>query len=309
MKVIYGLNQIKKYPRPVVALGVFDGVHRGHREVLKAAVREARRIRGTSIVVTFWPHPQKEESLYSLKHRLNLIAGLGVEVCIAINFNHRFSQILAEDFVRNILVAKIGAHYICIGKNFHFGKNAEGDFRLLSRLSQRYNFKLKVCGVIKINKQAVSSTYIRALIKKAKLDAAQELLGRPVSILGTVIKGASLARKLGFPTANINPHHEVVPPPGVYAVRVPFNKKKFNGACYIGTKPTFKVRKSKVKSQKSSIRTEVYIFDFRRKIYGKDLEVQFIKKLRDEKKFDSLQHLASQIRKDVLAAKKLLSSP
>lgn len=309
MKVIFGLSKIKKFKKPVVALGVFDGMHLGHTRILTDVVGIAKRIKGTSIVVTFWPHPQKEESLYSLKHRLNLIAGLGVEVCIVINFNHRFSQILAEDFVRNILVAKIGAHYICIGKNFHFGKNAEGDFRLLSRLSQICNFKLKIYDVIKINKQPVSSTYIRALIKKAKLDTAQELLGRPVSILGTVIKGASLARKLGFPTANINPHHEVVPPPGIYAVRVLFNKKKFNGACYIGTRPTFKILRQEFWRKNSPIHIEVYLFDFRRKIYGKDLEIQFIKKIRDEKKFDSLQHLANQIRKDVLATKKLLSSP
>jgi riboflavin kinase/FMN adenylyltransferase len=308
MKVIYGLSQIKKFPKPVVALGVFDGVHRAHISILKAVAEKARSIKGRSVVLTFWPHPQKEESLYSLKHRLNLIAGLSAEVCIVINFNHRFSQILAEDFVRNILVAKISAHYICIGKNFHFGKNAEGDFRLLSRLSQICNFKLKIYDVIKINKQLVSSTYIRALIKKAKLDTAQELLGRPVSILGTVIKGASLARKLGFPTANINPHHEVVPPPGVYAVKIIFNHQKLNGVCNIGTKPTFKTQYA-IRNTQDKKHIEAYIFNFKQNIYGRDLEIQFIKKIRDEKKFDSLQHLANQIRKDVLATKKFLSSP
>jgi riboflavin kinase/FMN adenylyltransferase len=308
MKVIYGLKKIRKFKKPVVALGVFDGVHRGHRIILKSAVKKARSIRGTSVVLTFSPHPQKEESLYSLEHRLRLIGELGIDVSIVINFNQKFAGISAENFIKNILVRKVGADYIYIGKNFHFGKNAEGDFRLLSRLSQICNFKLKIYDVIKINKQSVSSTYIRALIKKAKLDTAQELLGRAVSILGTVIKGASLARKLGFPTANINPHHEVVPPPGVYVVKIIFNHQKLNGVCNIGTKPTFKTQYA-IHNTQDKKHIEAYIFNFKQNIYGRDLEIQFIKKIRDEKKFDSLQHLANQIRKDVLATEKFLSSP
>jgi len=301
MKVIFGLNKIKKFKRPVVALGVFDGVHLGHREILKAAVKKARSIKGTSAVLTFWPHPQKEESLYSLEHRLRLIGELGIDVCIVINFNQKFAGISAENFIKNILIRKVGADYIYIGKNFKFGKNAKGDFKLLRKLSPIYNFKLKVFEVIRINNQTISSTYIRKLIKKGNLQAAQRLLMRPVSVLGTVIKGASLATKLGFPTANINPHHEVLPSSGVYAVKIIFNHQKLNGVCNIGTKPTFRTQGEK--------HIEVYIFNFRQNIYGRYLEIQFVKKIRDEKKFASSPSLVKQIKKDIIRSKALFSLP
>ena len=301
MKIFYGLSKVKRYKRPVVALGVFDGLHRAHKEILEYVARLSRRIKGRSIVVTFWPHPQKQESLYSLEHRLRLIARIGIDVCIVIKFNRVFSQIQAEDFVKNILVKKIGAYYICVGRNFRFGKNAKGGLRTLNRLSSIYNFKLKVFDVIKNNYQPISSTYIRRLINRGELKSAQQLLGHPVSVLGTVIKGVSLAEKLGFPTANINPHHEVLPPSGVYKVKVVFNHQKLNGICYIGKKPTFSAQKSK------SI--EAHIFNFNKKIYGKYLEIQFLDKLRNEKKFSSLLALGRQVKKDIARTQKMFLSP
>jgi riboflavin kinase/FMN adenylyltransferase len=301
MKIIYGLNKIKKFKKPVVALGVFDGVHRGHRIILKSAVKKARSIRGTSVVLTFWPHPQKEESLYSLKHRLRLIGELGIDVSIVINFNQKFAGISAENFIKNILIRKVGADYIYIGKNFKFGKNAKGDFKLLRKLSPIYNFKLKAFEVIRINNQTISSTYIRKLVKKGNLQAAQRLLMRPVSVLGTVIKGTSVASKLGFPTANIDPHHEVLPPSGVYAVKIIFKHWKLNGVCNIGTKPTF--------STQSEKHIEVYIFNFKQNIYSRYLEIRFVKKIRDEKKFASSPSLVKQIKKDIIRTKALFSLP
>lgn len=299
MKIIYGLNRVKKFKKPVVTLGVFDGVHRGHRKILEASVAKARRIKGTSVVVTFWPHPQREESVYSLEHRLRLINEIGIDVCIVINFNEKFAKISAVDFVKNILFKRIRAHYIYVGKNFRFGRRAEGNFEILERLSKFYNFKLKTFKVTKINNRPISSTYIRALIKKGKLATAQKLLTRPVSILGTVIKGDSLARRLGFPTANIEAHHEVIPPSGVYAVKIIFNHRKLNGICNIGIKPTFKTQGEK--------HIEVYIFNFRRNIYGKYLEIQFSKKIREERKFHSAHALAEQIRKDIVAVQRIFS--
>lgn len=301
MKIFYGLGKVKKYRKPVVALGVFDGLHRAHKEILEYVAKLSRQIKGRSIVVTFWPHPQKQESLYSLEHRLRLIARIGIDACIVIKFNRIFSQIQAEDFVKNTLVKKIGADYICVGRNFRFGKNAKGDFRTLNRLSSIYNFKLKVFDVIKNNYQPISSTYIRRLINKGKLKSAQQLLGHPVSVLGTVIKGVSLAKRLGFPTANINPHHEVLPPSGVYAVKVIFNHKKLNGICYIGKKPTFSVQKSK------SI--EAHIFNFNKNIYGQYLEIQFLDKLRNEKKFSSLVILRRQVKRDIERTQKMFLAP
>jgi len=301
MKIFFGLSKVKKYRKPVVALGVFDGLHRAHKEILKYVAKLSRQIKGQSLVVTFWPHPQKQESLYSLEHRLRLIAEIGIDVCIVIKFNRIFSQIQAEDFVKNILVKKIGAAYICVGRNFRFGKNAKGDFGTLNRLSSTYNFKLKVFDVIKNNYQPISSTYIRRLINRGKLKSAQQLLGHPVSVLGTVIKGVSLGKRLGFPTANINPHHEVLPPSGVYAVRVIFNHKKLNGICYIGKKPTFSAQKLK------SI--EAHIFNFNKNIYGKYLEIQFLDKLRNEKKFSSLLALGRQVKKDIARTQKMFPHP
>jgi len=131
MEVVYGLKHIKSYNRPVVALGVFDGVHRGHRDILKGAVRKARSINGRSVVVTFWPHPQRKESLYSLEHRLELIEGQGIDICLVINFNKKFSRISAVDFIKNILIKAIRVNYVFVGKNFRFGRNAEGNFKTL----------------------------------------------------------------------------------------------------------------------------------------------------------------------------------
>jgi len=301
MKTVFGLAKIKKVPKAVVALGVFDGVHRAHREILKYAVRKAQSIKGRSVVVTFWPHPQREASLYSLKHRLRLIEELGVDTCIVINFSPSFAKISAEDFLKHILVDRIGARYICIGKNFRFGKEARGDFKLFKRLSHKYHFGLKVFSVMKVRRLPISSTSIRRAISRGNLKAAQSLLLEPVSVLGTVIRGNSLAKQLGFPTANINPHHEVLPPSGVYAVKVIFKHKKFKGVCYIGSKPTFKPQSGK--------HIEVHIFNFKEKIYAKDLEMQFMRKIRNEKKFSSAALLARQIRKDADFTQKLLSLP
>ncbi len=286
----------------MVALGVFDGVHLGHRLILKAAVGKARAINGTSVAVTFYPHPQKEQSLYSLQHRLRLISEIGIDVCIVIKFSPAFAKIAAEDFIRKILVGKVGVRFVYVGKNFRFGRHAGGDCRLLEKLSGECNYRLKVFKVIKINHRLISSSRIRKLITKGKLATAQKLLSRPVTVLGTVIKGISLAGKLGFPTANINPHHEILPPSGVYAVKAIFQGKALDAVCNIGRKPT--VLRGRNTAEKH---VEVYIFNFSKNIYGKDLEVQFVKKIRAEKKIPTLAYLASQISKDVKKAKNILS--
>lgn len=280
-------------------MGVFDGVHRGHREILMAAANKARDIAGTSVVLTFWPHPQKEESLYSLEHRLRLIAELGVDVCIVVNFTSRFAKTSALDFVKDILADKISAVYVYVGKDFRFGNKARGDLALLERSGKLGGFKARGFNIIKIRGLAISSTLIRKLIKNGKIKEAQRLLARPVSILGTVIKGTELGRILGFPTANIDPHHEVIPASGIYAVRIILGRNKFNGVCYIGKRPTINLHRK--------VSVEAHIFNFHKNIYGKYLEIQFIKKIRPDKKFPSLALLAKQIKKDVITAKVILN--
>ncbi|MEW6101414.1 MAG: riboflavin biosynthesis protein RibF [Candidatus Omnitrophota bacterium] len=305
MEIIFGVNNFKRYKNPVVVLGVFDGVHLGHKLILKSAAKKAKALGVKSIVLTMWPHPKGRESIHSLAHRLKLISQTGIDAAFVINFTPSFSALSGEDFVKKILAGKIGASHVYVGRNFRFGRGASADTRVLSGLSGIYNFKLKTFRVLKKNGTAISSTYIRRLIKKGDLALSSKLLGRPVSILGTVIRGDFIARYLGFPTANINPHHEVIPAKGIYAIEVIFEKKNYRGICYIGSKPTFKTHNS-LRITHNAQRTthiEVHVFDFNKNIYGKDLEVLFIKKLRSEQKFDSPAKLTLQIKKDILKAK------
>lgn len=299
MKIIHGLHKIKKFKNPVVALGVFDGVHIGHVNILKDAVRRAHSIGGTSIALTFDPHPQKEESLTSLAHRLRLIAQQGIDVSIIINFNKHFQDIEATDFVKDILVKRLGIYCIFIGENFRFGRKAQGNIDTLKAFSRIYNFKVKVFKVIRTDHRAISSTCIRKLIKRGELALARKLLSRPVSLLGSVMKGTQVGRKLGFPTANIDPHHEVIPPEGVYAVKVLLGNRELDGLCNIGRRPTF--------MKKGKVHIEVHLLNFRKNIYGKYIEIEFIKKLRKEKKFPSAAALIDRIRKDITFAKSLFS--
>jgi len=299
MIVITRIDRIRKFKNPVVALGVFDGLHRGHRDILQSAVKQAKRVRGTSVALTFFPHPQKEESLYSLEHRLRLISELGVDVCIVINFSASFAKMSARDFIAKILVKSIGARFVYIGKNFHFGRGAAGDYKLLSARAKEGKFSLKIFKVISSNNRPISSTAIRRLIRGSKIKEAEGLLGRRVSVLGSVIQGNRIARSLGFPTANINPHHEVIPPSGIYAVQVILSGKKYDGICYIGSRPTLSLKKK-------PIQVEVHIFGFHRKIYDKLLEIQFVKLIRRDKKFASLKDLSIQIEKDITSCRKIL---
>jgi len=299
MKVIHGLHKIKKLKKPVVALGVFDGVHCGHINILKDAARFAHSVNGTSVVLTFDPHPQKEDSLTSLAHRLRLIAQQGIDAVAVVNFNTHFKNMRAVDFVRGVLAKKLGAYAVYVGDNFRFGKNAEGNVETLKAFSREYHFKIKVFKCVRVNRHPISSTSIRSLIKQGKLELAGKLLCRPVTVLGSVIRGTKVGRRLGFPTANIDPHHEVMPPQGAYAVRVIMGKKKLLGVCNIGRRPTF--------YKQGVIHIEVYIFNFNRNIYGKYLEIQFVKKIRNEKKFPSAALLIDQIRKDITFAKNFFS--
>ena len=215
------------------------------------------------------------------------------------NFTRHFARIPAEDFIKDILADKIGAKYVYVGKNFRFGKKAQGGFALLRKMGGDYGFKAQGINIIKVKGLAISSTLIRRLIKRGDIRQAEKLLSRPVSILGTVIQGSAVGRILGFPTANINPHHEVIPAAGIYAVKIIFAGNKLKGACYIGKRPTLELKNKKVN-------IEVHIFNFKKNIYGKYLEIQFVKRVRADKKFSSLALLAEQIKKDVITCRRLL---
>jgi riboflavin kinase / FMN adenylyltransferase len=299
MRIITNLRQIKRrFKRPVVAIGIFDGVHLGHKQILKMVSRKARRINGTSVAITFNPHPAKildligaPPLLVSLKHRIQLIKNERLDVAIVLNFNATFSRYDARVFVEKVLVKKLGLCHIIIGRDFGFGKNKTGDINLLRSLGRRHGFAAEEAPLLKIGSRPVSSTRIRALIMKGDLPKAARCLGRPVSVLGTVVKGSKRGRLLGFPTANINPHHEVIPPSGVYAVRVVIGFARYNGILNIGTRPTFRE-----KDHEPTI--EAHIFGFKGNLYNKDIEVIFIKRIRGEKRFKNKEELISQIRID-----------
>lgn len=292
--------------RPYVALGIFDGVHLGHQHILRAMVKAAKASGTKAICITFFPHPSKIlnskhifVNLISLPHRLNLISRLGVDACIVINFNRVFSRISAEHFIE-LLYKKINPSFIFIGSNFTFGRGGLGNTRLLKRLAVKYGFKVKVFSPLKLKHNVISSTFIRSLIKEGKLGLAKKYLGRDVSILGRVVRGKQIGRKLGYHTANIDTEHEIIPPRGIYAVKIKIENKQFNGAAYIGTSPTLHLGYRLP-------RLEVYILNFHRNIYGKRIEVDFVRKIREEKELPSLNILSAQIKQDILNARSILS--
>lgn len=306
MIVIRNIRKLKRqFRNPVITIGIFDGVHRGHKKIISALVKRAKKIKGTSIVITIYPHPAKllhpktaPPLLISLNHRIRLIEELGVDVLLMLKFTKYFSNLTAEDFIEKILVEKIGIKEIIIGSDFVFGKDKLGNTPFLKEARKKHGFKVTKIRILKSSGSLISSTRIRKLVTSGKLAKASNLLERPVSILGTVKKGAKRGRILGYPTANIDPHHEAIPPSGVYAVSVKFKEKIFGGVLNIGRRPTF------YKDSEPTI--EVHIFNFKKSIYNEDLEIEFVKKIRNEVKFPSRAKLIAQIRLDEFIAKKAL---
>lgn len=308
MEIINGLaNLHKKYPRPVVTIGIFDGLHRGHQNIISKVMTKARGMRGTGFVITFHPHPlmvlrdkEAPRLLTSLKYRISYISKLGVDVILLLRFSKRFSKIEPEDFVKDILVDKIGAHYVIVGEDFLFGYKHKGDASLLKGLGSKFGFKTFVASDIKISDDVViSSTLLRRTVAEGNLAFARRLLGRDFSIQGTVIKGQGYAGSIGYPTANLNLNYQqiVIPPDGVYAVKVVVEGRDYCGILNIGKRPTFGTFKDST--------AEVHIIDFNRYVYGKTIEIVFLKRLRDEKKFPSRDNLARQIKKDEQLARAL----
>lgn len=300
MQTIFGLAKIEQqFKDTVIVIGVFDGLHRGHRYLLQKALTAARNTHKKLVCITFHPHPLGEPYLISLTHRLKLIEALGVRHCVVIRFNKRFSRILAEEFIKGILVKLFHPLLIFVGENFRFGFKAKGTVALLKHFEKEYGYIVEPIKELRVHTQKISSHTIRSLIKSGKLKEAETLLGRRVSVLGTVIKGLKRGRMVGYPTANINPHHEVLPREGVYAVKVLYHKRTYNGLCNIGRRPTFA---SAIPAQT----IEVHLFDFKKNIYGRDIEIQFVDRIRDEKKFPSIRFLGAQIRKDSHVALSIL---
>jgi len=302
MKVYYGVGQLnRKLIRPILAIGIFDGVHLGHQCLIKKIVKKARQIKGTSVALTFYPHPYhvlKPRTylpfLISLEHRLKLIADLGVDVCIVQEFTEKFSQTDKIPFIKNFLFKKIKPQEIFVGKDFTFARKRSGNVKFLEAFSNICRYKTREIRSVVVDGKRISSTFIRKLIRQGNLDLAARFLGRPVSIFGKIVKGSRRGKILGFPTANIDYHHEILPPTGVYAVRINFDKEKLLGVANLGFRPSFK------KSLKrEEVVAEVHIFDFDKNIYGKTAELEFIKRIRAERKFKNRTKLICQIEEDL----------
>ena len=285
------------YEKPVVALGMFDGVHIGHASIIRRTVEIAAQIDGTAMVLTFSNHPlsviapeNQPLAVGNRNLRREIFDSLGVQVLIEIPFTKELSRRTPEEFL-TMLSEKISPAYVVTGPNYTFGRFGRGNGRMLIREGENYGFKAEVCPAVTIGRKTVSSTKIRALIAAGDLSAANELLGRNFTYTSQVMHGDKRGRKLGFPTANleIDDRHSMLPN-GVYVVRVKVFDKIFNGIANIGDNPTFKVAKR---------RLEVFIDEFSGDIYGENISVSFIEKIRDEKTFASVDELKTQLRADL----------
>jgi riboflavin kinase/FMN adenylyltransferase len=306
MKIIRGIkNYTEKLPRPVLTLGNFDGVHLGHQAIFRKLVERAKEINGTSMAFTFEPHPLKvlapERSprlLNTFHAKMRLFERAGIEVVVCANFTRSFADQNPEDFGRDVLHELIGVKEVYIGYDYAFGKGREGSIDSLKRMGEAWGFVVGVIEPVRVDGMVVSSSAVRDLLSKGRVGEAARLLGRPYAIEGEVVHGAHRGHTLGFPTANLKTSNEMIPGFGVYAVLARVAGRTMKGVASIGIRPTF---------DSGPVSIEVYLFEFHDDLYGKEMEVLFIKHLRGEEKFADAEALVRQIRKDVLDAQEVLS--
>jgi len=306
MEILRSISELDQLRGPLfLAIGVFDGVHRGHQAVISTSARHAQSMDGTPVVVTFDPHPAKilrphdaPHLLTATQHKIELIRGLGVSHLLILEFNRRFAATPPEDFVQQLVIHSKPLREICVGHEWSFGKNRAGNLDLLKKLGARLNFNVVGIPRVMVNGEVVSSTAIRYAVERGDLAKAAEMLGREYTILGTVTRGDALGKKIGFPTANLSAHSEQFPPNGVYLAEAWIGRALYHGVVNLGYRPT-------VSRSKSERVLEIHLLDFNRDIYGEDVEVRFVRYLRPERKFESMEALARQIDLDVRQAREL----
>jgi riboflavin kinase/FMN adenylyltransferase len=307
MIVLRGLETV---PDPrlascVVTWGVFDGVHRGHQEVLATLTSWARGRGAPSVAITFDRHPAEVlrgvdvPLVCPLDVRLERIGACGVDATLVLSFSKAFAENSAETFVAEIIARRVGARAILLGHDSHFGKDRAGDFDMLRALGARIGVEVRACEPLAWRGRPMSSSLVREAVAAGRLDDAAELLGRPFSLHGVVVAGDGRGRAIGVPTANVELRHKVRPPRGVYAVRVPLAGREWPGVANIGVRPTV------VENGRETV--EVHLLGWTGEpLYGRDLEVRFIARLRDERKFDGVDALKAQIASDIEAARGIL---
>ena len=303
MRIFRGLDNIQKIQNAVVTQGTFDGVHLAHKIILGKLIQLAKDKIGESVVMTFEPHPRMVlqpdthdlKLLTTLDEKIELLRNEGIQNLIVIPFTIELSQLNSQEFIKQIIIDKIGTKTLVIGYDHRFGKNREGSFEHLKNYSIDYGFEVEEVSKQVIDEITVSSTKIRNALIEGKITIASKYLGRNYSISGSVIKGRQLGRTIGYPTANmlVNSEHKLIPCDGVYAVKVIVQNKTFWGMLNIGNNPT-------VEGKGRSI--EVNIFDFSEDIYNQSISIIFVNKLRGEEKFNGLDALKTQLEKDRLLA-------
>ena len=304
MQILRSVPELSHLPGPLfLAIGAFDGVHLGHQAVISTSAEHARPKSGTPVVVTFDPHPEKilrpekaPHLLTATAHKIALIRTLGVSHLLIIAFDKQFATTEPEDFVQQLVQHSRPLREICVGHEWSFGKNRRGNLQLLTKLGANFDFNVVGIRPVTVNGEIVSSTTIRRAVEAGDFKKAAVMLGREYTILGTVVHGDDLGKKIGFPTANLSAHSEQFPPNGVYFAEAKLEGVVYPGVVNLGYRPT-------ISSGKSDRVLEIHLLDFKGEIYGRDLELRFVRYLRPEKKFDNVDALVRQIERDVEQAR------
>lgn len=299
MEIIREISNYTAKDKPIfLALGNFDGVHQGHQKLLREVVSTAKKNDGLATAFIFDPHPSKvinpdksPKIICTVERQAELLQEIGLDLLIYNSFNKEISKWLPEEFVEKIIISKLNAKHIFVGFNYSFGYKGQGDPELLIKLGEKYGFKVSVISPVEVDGKVVSSTLIRELIEAGDIKNAQKLLGYNPMLEGTVIQGEQRGSKIGFPTANLHVGADMlIPGKGVYAAKALYKDKIYNCVVNIGSKPTF--------HEEHPVSVEAHIMDFHEEIYGETLRLFFIDKIRDEKKFSSVEELVKQISQD-----------
>jgi len=301
MRLFHGTDNAEIQRPTVLTLGVFDGLHLGHQLIVRTVVERARAIGAVPTVITFDPHPRAvlhPESapplLQTLDQKVEGFGVLGIEQTIVIRFTPEFSMIRAEDFLRDVVKERLHAKEVYLGRGFAFGHNREGNIELLRRVSKDLGFIADEVPEVQLRNQRVSSSRIRQLLTDGNVNLARRLLGRPYGVEGLIERGAQRGATLGFPTANLHPHNRVIPRNGVYVTGALIDGQWRRSVTNVGLRPTF--------GSDTEPSVETFVMDWAGDLYGDVLRVRFLHRLRDERKFSSVNELTAQIQKDVRRA-------
>ncbi|MDD5571703.1 MAG: bifunctional riboflavin kinase/FAD synthetase [Bacteroidales bacterium] len=307
MKIFNNIEKFPDFKNPVITVGTFDGVHRGHQKIIEMLKSSAKELKGESVVITFEPHPRlalylagREIELLSTKdEKLGLLEKYGIQNTIIFDFTTEFAKMKYDEFIKEILIEKIKAKKLVVGFNHHFGFNREGNFEFLTQLSKTYNFGIEKAEQVDVNGVSVSSSKVREALLSGDIKLANDYLGYDYILTGKVVGGNKLGRNIGFPTANIQIEEasKLIPKNGVYAVVIEFDKKLFKGMLNVGIRPTFNFNMRTI---------EVNIFDFEDDIYNKQIKISFKERIRDEMKFLTIDALKEQINSDKIKCKNIL---